>query len=1543
MKKAVMGALSVALLLSNSGQVYATTVTGVRSLNNLDKRIDYKDTQYDNDLSIPASVVERTQDLGVQDTSVVVDKAKNDSGYSIASITDKELAWLIQHDIVSRVSDIQVNGSKIDVSATTPLVSKKGGEPVKKSDLLVGIYKAAYGPIRSRTLLFNYPSVRIASEIVKRYDEFGNEYEEILPQRKQTVSTGADFMYDLNGRNTRVSFPYGDFYSYVSTNVYELYFKELLDKNIISLQEMSDVDFQETYKKLGVQVSQGQPQFPNWYNQLPPFSVNRPGIVSSLKSAVIDAKVQPLGKSFVVSNLPYGATDGVTTPNVSIKYEEKDYFVSESVDTISALKYIESILRLTEKDMTNTEAQIVTYKYGSSYLNFLNESDKRTVMFLTAKGVLNFEDNNEYKNLYGALTQEFYYKLLYRLSNKDARLNFSAIQLTDSDNFWLEKGFAQIKLSINTVNPSKKSELSSKTKNYLAVPDIHTLSVEEVKSVASAGKSAGRMLSGRDKKILFAANENPTRKYSVKKVLDSLDKYSYQGVPLSKLTKGEKVSDDIVGHEKASKESDAIVVEFQVTATSMAMALSTINIRLQCLYDGYFVSQQINAVTKYTEDGKEVTLIPESLFNLKDSKISKVQDKMLVNTETGATAVLLQDQNMALIGNHIISSTDLMVMSINGERYYNMDIISKLMSNVYVSQLDPNSIYFSPELRNEELAYVQASTGSFVGKTYVAKFKNLKSDGSDLLDDEGMTQDDYFVNISQMSSGQNIMIRDFSMVTSQGERKIFKAILQFRYREPDSNAHLSGVGGLKDNPSVKDISDFFYTRPKLSAEDGLDGSSRSLQEWWDNNIEISNAFANVFYGTRGVNYIRSGYLAPSVSILYDSDTPDAKDYVNTVLQQVGAELPADWYSKFIGDTSMYNDKVQESEDKINGDGIYYPSKRLATNLFPKWVHAMFNNDSVFPLPDDRKNSYLWRVMMQDRVFDEIPSVQLVGNNYLYNTKSGVFIVSNNGQGSVYKKADPGDLRLKMWYDSENKIVVLGDTAEFEHYLQGTYRYVTLGNYKFLVKSSDGNKLNLVDFQEVGGSPYKTQRGSKEYYELRSQGKESAIRSRYSELQALFSCKTSNTDNISCTNYEGAVDSFDSASHVSDMLITSSSEGYFVYDDRSVINEEDPATFIDSNNRETKRYSDVYDKDVKAHVSIQIKMNYWAVNQNGELYPRRLPAAFQTSSIQYGSVTRGVIDSIMLKAMEAKDLNELEGGTKVYIGNNVFTKIGENFISYPIKIDSVLMEAVGDATNTDKVLNSALKYFSKYRIFSGQQGTPLSSFIQSAKLSMPAIDDKFENALVAADNVVYVMSSSGKVKSDKTPYSRDKVSAIDLITLSLSFHNGLKAIPISEDKKEYQMLYSTNSLGEGRLLNIPFFNESLSLKAQEDLYLSAVRENFRPNKYSSDIKKNFQSMYEKSFHGDMLALLGMLVCLICSYLVVMIWIGYAVLNHGVGLELLHRIREPVSGGGKRIDLLKIASLGTLNLDMRMKISVMLVSNILLLGVIYLAISLFGRSI
>lgn len=116
--------------------------------------------------------------------------------------------------------------------------------------------------------------------------------------------------------------------------------------------------------------------------------------------------------------------------------------------------------------------------------------------------------------------------------------------------------------------------------------------------------------------------------------------------------------------------------------------------------------------------------------------------------------------------------------------------------------------------------------------------------------------------MDSMCRGMNTASRVFKLKDSQGRDASVTVIVDLDFVVPSSTAFADGKlsTNLLNGPlTANNIAASYFNRPSDSEPD--------LQNWWDSNIGCSNALYNFLYGTNGIVYVESGYLAPSMTIL----------------------------------------------------------------------------------------------------------------------------------------------------------------------------------------------------------------------------------------------------------------------------------------------------------------------------------------------------------------------------------------------------------------------------------------------------------------------------------------------------------------------------------------------------------------------------------------------------------------------------------------------------------------------------------------------------
>ena len=816
------------------------TTSGIHFINNEQVNVDYKLTE--------------EQVNAIQD-AIPINVDRDETDYfkdwrglrNVLDLTIEE-SYLIQNGILSRYITWDWDGdAEFEVF--------KDDDPVTKTELYTALYKTQWGPIAGRPVVFDYSSVRSntmmenpnldydagwvrrsyltdywgTSEDVWRitYNYLGN-YEREQVNHIELTHYNADFI--------------GDKWVYVSPNVWEIYLAELLNMGLIDRNELRDsTDFYEdyvSYARDGV--------IPDWLGETP----------------LIAGDEGRLGA-------------GLRWDEDEVREVVPSYFTNESMYTMDALHVVEDFLRLTEKEMTALEAEIVSYKYGVNYIPGITQEDRETLQFLIAKGIINFEDPNEMINLYGDLVWGQLKNVLYRVANPDARYNFSEITLTDSESFWQKQGYYESTLYVQKTD---------------TIPVVETLSMEGEEETEF---SLWDWLFGTER---AKASSN---RYTVVKVFDVEHTYYYNGTEINELESGD-FNNEIVSVEFTTYNEERVVrVEFLVSARTEEAAVLYVDSRI-LLDEGVTGTIQIPTVTRITDGGEEIVLVPASAFGGTLDEIIVLEDKVLQNSVTGSMAVIMDDLDYAIVGNEIIRTEAIMVVDSDDEVYYNLDIISGLLGNGTIKKLlrqDIDALNMYVTSIEEEVWEVVNGTGTSFGSAYVIN-----------------AGDGYAYCINTFTSNSNTVMRRFAVPDADGIAREVVVILDFQFAVPTAadgvtNLFRDVVTDASQNSAT--VNEVLYTRPPEECVE--------LRAWWDSNFTVNTVLLNWIFGTTRVDYGLSGYFAPSMTILYDSGL-ELTDALNQIFQSMnlysvngvssakyfGGQI-AGWWEEYFSGVNYYSD------------------------------------------------------------------------------------------------------------------------------------------------------------------------------------------------------------------------------------------------------------------------------------------------------------------------------------------------------------------------------------------------------------------------------------------------------------------------------------------------------------------------------------------------------------------------------------------------------------------------------------------------------------
>ncbi len=1506
-------------------------------------------------------------------------------------LTDEELKWLINNNVISRDPDsITITKNAISIGDTKPLYTRNFDDRIQKSDFLVALHKATYGVIESRPIVFDITAVRKASKIIWEpvYDsegfligynmvegEFKNQ-----PVSEQGGSSPPDrgeykvrLENDVNYVMAR--YPKPDKLFIVSPNVTELYIKSFLDKGILNSKNL-DNDYLNS-KNL-IKDREDLKQIFSSY-----------GTISDIEYQLYPAYAPELGsyeKSSGISHIyfkPMLTTDldllwgkRYTIDGNTISLTGDDaFFEKEEMTTMDGLKFIEAILRVTEGDMTNTEAQIVSYKYGANFINSLSGSDKNTVMYLTAKGILNFENFEEYTFLYEPFQKEFAFVLLYRVANSAARKNFSEIQLTDSDNFWIGKGYGSYQKTVKTpnisliqnykdsngdltVNPVLTSGKRTDEKNLLSLlPSVENARVIiegdsfYIQQEYSSYEQESNIETYAENNLFFernspfaakadAVSDKENQIIIVEKLLDDPYKYLYDkksivsgSVPAMKEQrslindelKSPKSSDDIKS-VKYDKNCDQYIVSFEVVASDATAALQLVDSKLEAISDNLMDKKKINVVSKVLENGENITLVGKDSLSILDPELQVVSDKVLLNRRTGTRAIILEEQNIALVGNEIIEVGEdaLMIIDNDNKIYYNLDIISSLLSNTALSSISSKDFYSCYDIQPETYKDVYTERGDKISTAIVGKYTY-----STIEQGETVKARKSFINISQLSTGSNTLIKEVTKKTKEGIDVTFKVIVEWELKLPDSSIEIQKDWVKADiNPTLETINKFFYTRPS--------DDMKELQDYWDNNIGISNALANVMYGTNSQDYITCGYLVPNITFLFyvDDDNTEGGVVDKNILQEgvvvsiagewfqeVGEELPISWVSKFIGSSEIYNKIITNSnssdensfrrysssiKDMGNGYRIianegskYFPDKTINYNWFPAWVHIAFNN---LDFSDYNKNIAAngkeWRRLTADRTFTYSARSERRSDGTLFGGKT----LSDTAwmllpSGALYKS-----ISEQEYLRNEDGSLTVKTRSSVQDYKSLEGKIVEYQKYKYYVSRIDNQYMELISLDTLSGSFDGSNFVSNE--ELIEQVGYQILKDRFMDSDEEREDTIDTFRDIS----NKLPDTFYDADRA--FLITDSYGGFTVRKFVNTISKNQ--TILSSKEVKSSQYGA---DPVLYHPVIRLSVLGWDITgvDNDKLVFRRTLPALLFNDLYPISLSKTVTDTLIAKSVGVIPLEEVPEGAIILFGDIYLYKTNNSYATIPIRITS--------SSELPRIINEQVIESDLTRLVARLLNMPVDSngrvetlvnYINKVSLAPKISNSKFtyHKTLIANDEnnkyKPYLISSDGKIQEVQ---NTDLIYSISYL---ISLDKGLVCIPVDTEAKTYTLLFTSTESGKNSIISLSYFPEALNFSIKNDIDLEAFGSSFTPLPNQDELKQQFKQEYKQQLTKDIKYWVQAVLCFILAYLMIMcvlIWFALKLASFNV---IVDRIKHPINGQ-KGVDIIKILTIGIMDFD------------------------------
>lgn len=1585
-------------------------------LNNEFKSVDYKleeTEQIDiiNGYAFPncSKIQKKATTLVEQDFSEVED--------------NKYLSYLLEKNYISR--RVQINpslGSCVEVgtspndnkksnrdsSTPTEQVSITDGEALmSKSDLYMALYKICYGIEPSNPIAFRY-------------------------NKSPSVPTKDD-AYKI-AENTYVYYPDGGIAYYQTPNVYEIYLTQLLEKGLISINELSpelggldaenpENQFDKLYKIIqnGINPHPDTTFMPTWYNYS--LKDSWKDVLSYDKSSALELLIptdlatntntslyrKHLGNSIDVSNYAY--SEGcikeyyVTAKDTGVQnagYRSIGYFKNEKMSVGDALKIIEKMVRVTEKEMTRIEAELINYKYGVTVLDSMTEDEKNTVSFLIAKGILNFDeqDANSDKELYSDLSVDFKWedawKLLYRVANKEARYDFSALQLTDAEAFWQEKGYAENEIDLYLDEDAPYVEVLSATKldesgehysqdQESTSEDKESLEDSYEDDSDDSEYNQDNLITKLFHKVndtlavkLFATNSSTTvhgvgnTTYEVRVILanqiNNVDVQYFYGEELLPPANTGKV-EGLSSYDNNTYPGYTIYT-FKIAASTRNRAIALLHARLKApsLKEPLGSVMGVTSMTN-SNTGKTTTLISRDSLIKNIPEIKVINNNTLMNSETGVMVTMLPNQeslggqSIAFCGNKVIICDDMIVTDNTSQIYYNLEVICSILSNATIKKINGATSLVRSNVVSENLYKIVDSNDNVIENNYVANFENFKNSKGNLTN---------FYNVDSASRAVNCLERTWEMQAkdTQGRMQDIKVTMMVEWNYVVPSWAVGSSILLKSDSSedftLEDVNKFLNERP----------SSEALAYYWDRNLELSNALVRMIYGdTKKTEYVTCGYLVPSVYILstggsglkdkvgsdsepiFISKTSLSRTQLNSFFKKLNLSTKylnaycngtkEDWWEAY------YNPTCEESPDDTK--------KCTGSNCKSYYAHSLMSNKNCFKVYTPSTISvkgesspsifHAFGASVKNGVYKNAKFVLAAGNT-LYRS------VDNDPRCTTVNNATKDSSGvLKMNTKSDNIVITpaLKDDVIIEwegsvlKYL-GTESINNRSMYRFVL-SSPSNSLNknktfLCHFTGKTDTDVSTPANYVNTGGLSISDYAKEITNALGATQLQVPDPTYyQWDDSYYSQFEG----------IKYAVTWERSKAGKVYGKIQALDKLENGKFKARTNLDVSRFSEVDTKDViNAVVPVFFNTNdFYITQEDGAIKIKKGTGLGALNSSIYFVGLNGIVqDKLLAQDANAIKVNKMDTGNVIFINNKKFTMSNDGYLVSTLQIaqPDTAMEIANQYVQSKNVSGTGvksaiLKTFTGFGIHTGGRVYSFATFVNDVKLG--GLDKSTKNSAGRLIHQVYRKGKKAYYYGDKGAVELNKStvneSSLNSYKFSMKVSDELICRPISDSGNVYELIQVTDAYAGGGMGGLPFvLTDALDTEESKEA-LAFSTTGFKVTAFTNEIKAKFLDEYQQLLQGDIWSFCKLAGIAILAYLMVITMIVTFMLKMPLVKNTLLAISRPDSRGGRGsrgVDIIKIVTLGIYSTNDEPSISKLIIMDILFTMIMYFILNGLG---
>lgn len=1539
--------ITLFLTFAMTSQLLGASVAGKKLINNTDTGSDYKMTEIES-----SDVLSQIKNYSDVHESFTVNSSRLKSNNEI-------IDWLAEKNIVNREDNLELD--KDGINATQKNIAT--GESMNKSNTLSYLSRAFEGSINSRLFVWKTKAHREVNGKIKTISGTS----EVQPSN-----------YD--GSETTFDYSTGDYNIYISNTVNELYLSRLLQENVITKDEISDKNFIKDYEN---EITKDISVVPEWSNRLQPYVYQDTDVPIGTQ----------LGATWNVHNIFKLFTAKATS--MDLTKQSHNFFVNEHISKLDTLKYISKMYKDKLTPIPSDKLEAFNFKYGSTEISDLSKEDKDLVSLFIYNGIINRDEDTECTSMNGEVNGDFLFPILFRTLNASERIAVTVEKISSDEVALAKEGYIRNDVNIysgdnfnepSTVSITKikgteklltsteyvpkfgepmddgGSSMETKTafkqaletandaynasarganyaynstKDYVkyenkAYADDLADDKNIFENVGSVAKStwkigtdwlgwSGNAISGKDTQAgdktdseykditvqkeesdakeadvkqaeefkeqaatnpdtkrestiasssVGSTNNGETADFEIIKIFPNPDLVEYKGVKISSVS---KTSPKDGGITDVSDVSGKKQVKFKINATSDVEALAVIDSKIT--YNSNIAAdKKLQTITKVTYGRRNTIYMSAKEIERSFGELVVVSNKVLKNKKTGATAVLLSDRHKAMIGNRIVVTDTPIVITNTADTYYNIELLAPLMSNLYISSIDPGKMFVDNNLPTENIAQVTATTQSASGEQAQNLEKTMMISTSSWGGSLFSATEDYF-NLDMVTRGISSITREFDV-----EGKKAYLIMDWSYSLPDND---SSILDYFKNPNlnVKSASSFLFTKP----------APGKAADWWDNNLELSNGLANVMYDTKNVKYITSGYLKPDVTLLLPEDGASEEDTLKIITNKL--LLPSEYLTKYC------SKELSGFKDKLFNGGAGDLTKRREFNVITG-VKSKESRDgkganAVKKTTDYEKYAEEYVITATGAIYRNAKKDERLAYDP---TKKELKISArttdtSNGMESSVKIGDRNYYVQRM--ASNNFMGYIALTAMDGEL--GSYSLSAKGNYMF---SATGNQKPMTDLITENISYIKDNITDIE------DGNFKALE-QYSELDYNYNAFPTGTINGSAISRatllggtaflaQGKLVEFDGSQKMLpySKLVTNTAKSCIAY----------PTIYVDS-------------------------MNFSV--ENGRLIKKQSLPYVEQGNVLFSGLNSTLMSRLIDDNAAVIKYSELPNNCQVIIQDMTFKKTSKGLMSAPIA-DATFAGNLASSANNKTTLDSLIlgRFSGLQLLFSGRP-VSLTSYIISCGLGTKEFEDT-NKTFYSKGGIGYYSESKGL----EALYGGQSIASV---CINVDLDADTQFYLLDASNQTYAMKYATDKYSDGYIDDISAFSEDLGFGIAQDIFLELKNNVFKPAENYEKIFEDYKLMYHSMLKGDIIGVCQFLFTMLLSYIILVSWIGLAILKGRVGLSILLALRNP-SGvkGAEGFDIIKFFTVGLWNLDSEPKPAQVFIANLLCFVLLYLVI-------